>query len=340
MKPTFAFLLVLLSFAYVAFALYNGFPLVTSDTGAYINNGYVLNLPEDRTLTYSLFLRICSLSLTLWLPVLVQGGVIALLTHHICKIVWQDQFTQGRFLMLSVTTIAFTNVSWYASQLMPDIFTAIMFLLLLLLYVVGTKNHWLYWAGLVVRALMHNSNLLILFFTATAMIIVSYVYLKNHVKTSWKALSAAIFSMVLLASLHAVSGNGFTLSKGSHVFLVAKLAENGVLKKYLDDNCQRYPYRLCAFKDKLPPNAWDFVWNADQPTQQLGGWEGTKSEYTAILRNLAWSPKYYLFVMYKAIMDTARQLTQNQVGDGLSAYRENTNPFWKVQERYGHELPW
>lgn len=340
MKPFQILTFVLLSFAYVAIALYNGFPLVASDTGAYINNGYILHLPEDRTLTYSLFLRISSLSLSLWFPLLVQGGIIALLIHQLCKFIWQDQFTLNRFLLLSTTLIAFTNVSWYASQLMPDIFTAIMLLLLLLLYSKETRYQWLYWVGLVVCALMHNSNLLILLCTASALIIVSYIYLKNKVKTSWKALGVAIFSMVLLASLHAVSGNGFTLSKGSHVFMIAKLAENGVLKKYLDDNCQNSTYQLCAYKDKLPPYAWDFVWNADQPTHQMGGWEGTKSEYKAILGDLARSPKYYLLLLYKSIIDTARQLTQIYVGDGLSAHRENTNPFWKVQEHYGHELSW
>lgn len=337
--PIVRFVVAALLFSVVAF--YNGFPLLTSDTGAYINNGYEIYLPEDRPLTYSLFLRYVSLGLTLWLPVLVQGLIISLLVHRICVLAWGERFSWTLFWILAVATVAFTPVSWYSSQLMPDVFTGVLFLLVWLLYADPRRSNrpW-YWIGLVVCNLMHNSHLLIMVMLSTGIIAMALRYDGQHLRTAFQLFGVSLFSMLLVASVHAAAGNGFTLSKGSHVFLVAKLSENGVLKKYLDDNCERYPYRLCTWKDKLPAYAWDFVWNADQPMQQLGGWEGTKTEFKAILRNIAWSPKYYALLLYKALIDTGRQFVQTQVGDGLTPYGDNSNVYWKIHQYFGHEMPW
>ncbi|MDX2135534.1 MAG: hypothetical protein SFV52_12125 [Saprospiraceae bacterium] len=333
--------IVIAALLFSAVAFYNGFPLLTSDTGAYINNGYEIYLPEDRPLTYSFFLRYLSLGLTLWLPVLAQGLIISLLVYRICVLAWGERFSGKLFWILAVSTVAFTPVSWYSSQLMPDVFTGVLFLLVWLLYADPKRwNRPWYWIGLVVCNLMHNSHLLIMVMLSAGIIAMALRYDRQYLRTAFQLFGVSLFSMLLVASIHAAGGSGFTLSKGSHVFLVAKLSENGVLKKYLDDNCERYPYRLCAWKDKLPAYAWDFVWNADQPMQQLGGWEGTKTEFKAILRNIAWSPKYYTLLLYKALVDTGRQFVQTQVGDGLTPYGDNSNVYWKIHQYFDHEMPW
>src|SRR3954469_25639022 len=68
-------------------ALYNSYPLVTSDSGAYIENGYKLQVPLDRPLAYSIFIRIASLGITTWGIVLVQALILSLLllviTRHL-----------------------------------------------------------------------------------------------------------------------------------------------------------------------------------------------------------------------------------------------------------------
>ncbi|MFK8101257.1 MAG: hypothetical protein AB8G15_01985, partial [Saprospiraceae bacterium] len=48
-------------------AFYNGYPLVYSDTGTYIQSGFELFVPVDRPLTYGLFLRYTSLGISPWL---------------------------------------------------------------------------------------------------------------------------------------------------------------------------------------------------------------------------------------------------------------------------------
>ena len=52
---------LLSAFILIIPAFYNGFPLVYSDTGAYISSGMELIFPIDRPITYGLFMRLCSL---------------------------------------------------------------------------------------------------------------------------------------------------------------------------------------------------------------------------------------------------------------------------------------
>jgi hypothetical protein len=54
-------------------ALYNGYPLIYSDTGTYLSSGFLLETPFDRPITYGIFMRISSLNgVSLW-------GVVSIL---------------------------------------------------------------------------------------------------------------------------------------------------------------------------------------------------------------------------------------------------------------------
>ena len=59
-------------------ALWNGYPLVYSDTSAYLASGFLLETPIDRPITYGLFMRVCSLNgFSLGLVVLAQAMLLA-----------------------------------------------------------------------------------------------------------------------------------------------------------------------------------------------------------------------------------------------------------------------
>jgi hypothetical protein len=50
-------------------AIYNGYPLVYSDTSTYLASGFELQTPVDRPITYGLFIRLTSLNgFSLWIP--------------------------------------------------------------------------------------------------------------------------------------------------------------------------------------------------------------------------------------------------------------------------------
>jgi len=58
-------------------ALWNRYPLVYNDTGAYLRAGLDLKVPGDRSIHYGLFLRAVALTGTLWPAVLIQGLCVA-----------------------------------------------------------------------------------------------------------------------------------------------------------------------------------------------------------------------------------------------------------------------
>ena len=58
-------------------AFYNGFPLVYSDTGTYLESGFVLETPLDRPITYGVLIRIFSLNgLTIWTLPFYQSCIL------------------------------------------------------------------------------------------------------------------------------------------------------------------------------------------------------------------------------------------------------------------------
>lgn len=327
--------------------LYNGFPLVTSDSGTYLNSALLYTVPDDRPITYGLFVRFTSLRLTLWLVIFVQGVLLAgLLLRCVAEFVPRLQSNMSRFLVVGFTIWA-TGVSWYCSQLMPDIFTAIGLLSLCLLLLGRFRSpggQLLLLLILALATLMHNSHLLINTLVVVGFGLVAYqqrLFARGLVRRAhWLATTGVVLSSwLLLPTIQAGFGGGFTLSRASPAFLMARLCETGILEQYLDRNCGTYNgFKLCAYRDKLPNDAIAFMWDENSPFNQTGGLKENLSEYQQIVRDVLTSPRYYPLLISESIQATLRQLTHIGYGDGLTPYRENTNPYWKVQVLVAYEL--
>lgn len=318
---------------------YNGFPLVTSDTGAYINNGFELFMPADRPLTYSLYLRLFALGLSLWLPVLLQGVLLSFLIYKVIQLLWNNLDVTIFFLPIIIFLTFFTSISWYCSQLTPDIFTPILFLALLVFMLNdGQEMDWIYLFIIFCSILMHNSNIVVVFLFAICQIMFALKKGAN-IRKSGILLTVSIAAILTMSSLHFMGGHGFRLSRSSHVFLIGKFSENGVLKMYLDTHCANNEYKICQYKESLPNVAWEFVWNENSPLYKEGGWENNREEYNRILNGILTSPKMLFYLCYKSGIHSLRQICQTDVGDGLSPHAKNTNTYWKVNNHYNHELP-
>ena len=127
--------LFLLSICFVLIwpALYNGYPLVYSDTGTYIAAGYTKEVPVDRPIIYCLFVRHMSLSHSLWFVLIAQVILVVYVIYMLVR-----RFAVKNVLLLStliVLVLSFTtSISTYTSQIMPDIFSALSIIGMALLF--------------------------------------------------------------------------------------------------------------------------------------------------------------------------------------------------------------
>ena len=339
--------LLLTALLLLSAGLYNGFPLVTSDSGTYINSALHYDVPNDRPIVYSLFIRATGLKFSLWLVILAQALLLGwLLLRYVAEFAPQVRGRLGRLALVGFMVWA-TGASWYCCQLMPDIFTPIGLLALglLLLSRFRSKGELM---GLLLltmlSAMVHNSNLL-----TFSLVVLGFGAIAGWQKLfsrhlanfrQWLLTTATVLvCWLVLPAIHAAFGGGFVLSRATPVFLLARMMEAGIVDKYLDHNCDTAnPLRICAFRDKLPNDAITFLWDENSPYYKTGGLEANLDEYRDIVHQILTSPRYYPYLAVEAGRATLRQLTHVGHGDGLMPYRENTNPYWKVQEFASYEL--
>jgi len=329
--------------------LYNGFPLVTYDTGTYLGSGMSGVVPDDRPITYGLFTRLAGLNFSLWFVIFFQCLVLAeLLLRYLAVYVPRVRHPATRLALLAAFVWA-TGLSWISCELMPDIFTAIG-LLALGLVLLGHAPRWPQRAGLLALALasamMHSSN--VLTFSLVVGGFGALAGMRGWFRRGWlraaywrQALAAVLAAWLVLPALHATLGGDFTISRAAPAFLMGRLSETGLLEKFLDRNCDdQSAYSLCAYRDSLPTTAAAFVWSDKSPMNRTGGWNAHLDEYRGIIGQVLTTPRYYPYLASEAVQATLRQLTHALHGNGPPpACGVDTPPYYQVKAfKNGYEL--
>lgn len=335
-------------FILLSAALFNGFPLVYSDTGTYIFSGFEGKIPFDRPIAYGLFIRYLSLSATLWLPVMVQCFLAAWLLRLLLRPWLGERFT-AKYLMMLVALSASTALPWYAGQLMPDIFTSLQLLIIALVLTRRDlpRNTLILLGGLyVLCCLVHFSHLFM------GLLAVAGLAVWRWASATGKAMLPmgerlglvlvwSVLAFAAMPTLNWLVERNFTMGKGSYAFIVGRMIDSGMLKQYLDDKCATHSYRLCIYKDSLPESSRKFHWDSNSPMYKEGGWGASEAEYKSIVFGSLTSPKYLAMHIWKSLLSTPSQLMQNAVGSGLDYgwYRSpESPPYQAVQRHFPHEL--
>ena len=329
--------------------LYNGFPLVTYDTGTYLGSGLNLTVPDDRPITYGLFTRVASLHFSLWFVIFFQCLILAWLLLRYLEVYVPRARHPATRLALLLAFVWATGLSWTSCELMADVFTPIG-LLALGLVLLGHARHGAERAGLLLLALgaamMHSSNVL-----TFSLVVAGFGALagaRGWVRQGWvraadwrQGLAAVLAVWLVLPGLHAALGGGFTISRAAPAFLMGRLAETGILEKYLSRNCDGpQASSLCAYRDSLPNTAAAFVWSDKSPLNKTGGWNPHLAEYRGIIGDVLTTPRYYPYLASEAVQATLRQLTHSLHGTGAPpACGIDTPPYAQVKAfKNGYEL--
>ena len=310
-------------------ALYNSYPLATPDTGAYISNGFNFHIPVDRPITYSVFILLSSLGgFTLWTVVISQTLILIYFLRRITIKLLDKHYTNRIFVLIILLISVFTSAGWYCSHLIPDIFTAILILTVADYYLsaLSKKGKVIYFLLIVFFILQHNSNLVVvIIFCLLARI---YTLIKGR---SWFSRKTALVWIAALSSFIALSffnlweGNSFRPSAGTHVFLMARMAENGILDQFLAEYCPTENYSICKYQNNTGDRQWNFMWGENTDLQEAGSWDKREEEYHKIIVRSLYRPKYLGLQIYEALEAGVRQLPLMQLssiiqGKGSSTY--------------------
>ncbi|GIV27388.1 MAG: hypothetical protein KatS3mg027_1202 [Bacteroidia bacterium] len=340
MKKFFLYFFVVCIGAFILLfdAFYNGFPIVYSDTSTYLSSGFELETPFDRPIMYGLFVRVFSLNgISLWFVVFTQAFILSLLIFLLTKEFFDSSLKQMLVGLLLITFItAFTGVSWVVSQVMPDIFTSIGLLALMLILSNNLNKlhrvilYFIYFLSLS----MHMSHLMI--FSGIILVLYfssGYLPFKNNQIHKFKIKLLVLFSLTVLSFFTMNS----SVSKSKHAFIMGAMLENGVLKPYLDEYCGKKLYKLCEYKDSLPDRAYKFLWDEDSPFYKLGGWKNTRSEFNLIIYDILTTSKYILLTCKASLTATLLQLQRFKVGDGNGKFDDGTLLFERIRKYFNDE---
>jgi hypothetical protein len=328
--------------------LYNGYPLVYSDTGTYIYSGLDMFVPVDRPISYGLFINFFSLKYSTWFVIIVQNILTAYIIYKTLKIFFEDsKFFDKIYYLIILFLTTLTGIGWYSNQLMPDFFSYIVILSIFVLLVDTKQNiisKFILILMLIYGMIVHFSHLLI-GITLVTLIICSKIIFREKMK-SIKFYNIFFVSLIVLSSwfilpsINYLIEKKFILSKGTHVFLMSHLNDTGILKQFLDENCNKSEFKeckLCLYKDSLPVDLASFIWSSGI-LEKTGGWENSREEYNKIIKAILTTPKYLILNIYRSFTYGLIQLTQNKIGEGLTAYNNWSPPYSLIKEKFHNEL--
>ena len=304
-------------------AIWNGYPFMFYDSGAFIELAVQGGFKPERSAFYGMFLSAFAPRVGLWPAMVAQVTMTVLVMAAFARALLPG-LTSVRFLGLTVLLILGTGLPWFAAEVLPDILAPLMVLCLYLLGFHGRTLGWPHKAALMAVAIFgitaHASHLGL---AAGLVIVIALVQLATRrLRLSSvrprAALPAAVFALsliLLVISNFARTGDVF-ISRSGPAFMLGRLVQDGIVERLLDDTCPGSGYRLCAYKGKLPKLANDFLWGAESPFRvQLGGFEGMADEANSIIHE---SLKRYPFMHVRTAFTTMlQQMATFRTGDGL-----------------------
>ncbi len=303
-------------------ALLNGYPLVFSDTGAFLAQT-LLGWPVwDKPFVYGPLLHAFHWRVTLWGPTLAQGMLLSWLLWRTQRAL-RPEAGAAAHLVLCLGLALFTAAPWFAAQLMPDILAPVLVLALFLLGWApeetgpGARVALTLVAALAAAA--HLSHLPI----AAAIALLALAERRSLRAALRCLLPLALAVATLLATNLALHGRA-ALSPYGAVFALARLVADGPAARTIAARCPEAGWHLCAWDGRLPTDSDDFLWRRDGPVwaprqdgAQPGGPISLAPEARAILaETLRREP---LAVAAAMLANGARQLGMARLGDSLVA---------------------
>ncbi len=321
-------------------AAWNGYPLVFADSGTYLGQAILIYLGWDRPVHYSLFLHALHWRQTLWPIPLAQGLITAHLLALCLRVL--DRPGAGPLLCCGAAMAVLTGLPWFAAQIMPDVFSGLLVLLVWLLAfgwagLSRLERAWvlLLTAGAVAIHLSHLPLALGLAGVAGA---IAWLRGLPVLPVLGRVAAPTGLAVLALVGANAIGHKRFAVAPFSSVFLAARLLEDGPALRTLDARCATEQWDICRLRPLLPMPANDFLWPPEGPLRgKLGGGKVWAGEASAIVREtLRREP---LGVATALLRNSLLQLGMLGTGDGLQPWPGDPGPQPLIASHFPHELP-
>ncbi|UFN50851.1 hypothetical protein LPC08_09685 [Roseomonas sp. OT10] len=316
-----AILLAGLLLIWPAFA--NRYPLLFSDSGAFLHQTTGPLMIWDKPWIYGPMLHAFHWGVSLWPPVIAQG----LMLSHLLWLTQRAALGEAqpaRHLLLCAATALLTTAPWSAAMLMPDILAPVT---VLGIYLLGLARDSLSrgeaaWVALLTLLAIasHLSHL-----PLAAALVVLVMLLARSWRPALRAALPLAGAVVLLLATNAVGHGRLALSPHGATFLLARLVANGTAARTIEARCPDSGWYLCAWAGRLPTDSDVFLWEPDSPVNMdaegrsrfLGGALLSGEAREIVAETLRREP---LRVALDGLRDAARQLFMAEAGDTLSRY--------------------
>jgi hypothetical protein len=228
---------------------------------------------------------------------------------------------------------ATTSLPWIAGIVLTDIFagTAVLALYLLLFAPAALSRRET--TGLVLlvgfSAATHSATLAVLMAIVAAAAL-ARLFLRDLLPLAalGRGAGALVLGVTMLLGANFALSGQLAWTPGGYGIVFARMMEDGIVARYLQDHCPNPKLRLCPYRSKLPSTADQFLW-AGGPFDELGGFAGLGDEMrTIVLESLV---EYPAAQMETAIAASAEQLVKVANGEGVITQLWHT---YGIIERY------
>lgn len=325
-------------------ALFNGYPILFSDTADYLLRSETLLPSPIRAPGYAFWLRFASAGATLWLPIIAQSLMLAAL-------VWQTVRVFGRprpvaALGAAVALTIATSIGWVSSKAMPDVFVAMVILGLYLL-----ACHWsassalaraFAIAAVAIGATMHLTNALVGGAVLAAILVLRWR--DRHDRAMRQAMLSA--ALVLIAatiatrSYESVRRDRTQQPFNGSMFVLSHLVETGLAEQLLQERCASEQFALCPVRDTLTRQVEMFVWRPETSPRWFVLHDDPALIREETMHLLGGIVRHHPFALAASIVDyTARQLVTFRVNDEIWRHRNRTEVQRVIARMYPNDLP-
>ncbi|SHN83705.1 hypothetical protein [Bradyrhizobium erythrophlei] len=296
-------------------ALWNSYPLLQSDTGGYLARWYEGYLVPSRSTAFGLYLHYGEPS-SFWLNLAIQALAtmwILQLTLRVFGLArpWR---LFGLCLFLTLTTA----LPWLASMLLTDIFAGLSVLSLFLLVLFGEKISAGEKAALFIftafAGATHSATMAVLL----GLCCVGWIarpFLHGRIKAASLAqgtLTIAAGAIMLLSTNYALSGH-IAWTPGGYSIAFARMLQDGIVTRYLNDHCPTQQFKLCPYRNELPETADDFLWSRETVFNKLGRFKGMSDEMGYIAVHAL--SEYPLWQAKEALLNSGEQMLKVATGE-------------------------